>query len=108
VPVEIGGATLPKGAKVALLFGSANHDEAYFPDAARFDLRREDSKGHLTFSHGVHFCVGAPLARLEGRVALELLSQRLPGLRLAPNQRMTYLVDPIFRGLEALKVEWDG
>jgi cytochrome P450 len=108
VPVEIGGVTLPKGAKVALLFGSANHDEAYFPDAARFDLRREDSKGHLAFSHGVHFCVGAPLARLEGRVALELLSQRLPGLRLAPNQRMTYLVDPIFRGLEALKVEWNG
>jgi cytochrome P450 len=86
---------------------SANHDEAYFPDADRFDLRRDDPKGHLAFGHGIHFCIGAPLARLEGRIALELLLRRLPGLRLAPNQQLTYVVNPIHRGLKELQIEWD-
>lgn len=106
-PVEVGGVALPKGAQVALLFASANHDEAYFDDPARFDLRRADATRHIAFGHGIHFCVGAPLARLEVRVALELLIQRLPGLRLAPDQEITYVVNPIHRGLRALKIVWD-
>jgi cytochrome P450 len=106
-PVELGGVHLPQGAQLALLFASANHDEAYFPDADRFDLRRDDPKGHLAFGHGIHFCIGAPLARLEGRIALELLLRRLPGLRLAPNQQLTYVVNPIHRGLKELQIEWD-
>jgi cytochrome P450 len=106
-PVELGGVHLPQGAQLALLFASANHDEAYFPDADRFDLRRDDPKGHLAFGHGIHFCIGASLARLEGRIALELLLRRLPGLRLAPNQQLTYVVNPIHRGLKELQIEWD-
>ncbi|WP_437929083.1 cytochrome P450 [Sorangium sp. So ce291] len=106
-PVEIGGVELPKGATLALTFASANHDEAYFHDAARFDLRRQDLTRHIAFGHGIHFCVGAPLARLEVRVALELLLQRLPGLRLAPDQELSYVVNPIHRGLRALKIAWD-
>ncbi|MGK4003224.1 cytochrome P450 [Sorangium sp. So ce1036] len=107
-PVEVGGVKLPKGAQLALLFASANHDEAHFQDGARFDLRREDATRHLAFGHGVHFCVGAPLARLEVRVALELLIERLPGLRLVPDQEITYVVNPIHRGLKALQIAWDA
>ncbi|HYY78333.1 MAG TPA: cytochrome P450 [Actinomycetes bacterium] len=106
-PVELGGVRLPQGARLALLFASANHDEAYFPDAARFDLRRLDPKGHLAFGHGIHHCVGAPLARLELRVALELLIDRLPGLRLAGGQQVTFAVNPVHRGVRELHLEWD-
>lgn len=107
-PVGLSGVQLPKGARLALLFASANHDEAYFPDAARFDLRRSDSKSHLAFGHGIHHCIGAPLARLEGRVALELLIERLPGLRLATSQELTFVVNPVHRGIKELKIEWDA
>ena len=106
-PVELGGVALPRGARLALLFASANHDEAYFPDAARFDLSREQAKPHLAFGHGIHHCVGAQLARLEGKVALELLSTRLPGLRLAAGQEADWVVNPIHRGLRELHIEWD-
>lgn len=106
-PVELHGVQLPKGARLALLFASANHDEAYFPDAARFDLHRSDSKSHLAFGHGIHYCVGAPLARLEGRVALESLIERLPGLRLATSQEVSFVVNPVHRGIKELTIEWD-
>jgi cytochrome P450 len=106
-PVELGGVALPKGARLALLFASANHDEAYFPDAASFDLRREQSKSHLAFGHGIHFCVGAQLARLEGQVALELLISRLPGLRLTAGKEPVWIANPIHRGLQQLHIEWD-
>ena len=105
-PVVLAGVTLPRGAQVALLFASGSHDAAYFADAARFDLRREPGRAHLAFGHGVHFCLGAPLARIEGRVALELLARRLPGLRLA-EQEITYMASPIVRALAGLKIEWD-
>jgi cytochrome P450 len=106
-PVELGGISLPKGARLALLFASANHDDTYFTDAARFDLHRQSPKGHLAFGHGIHFCVGAPLARLEMQIALELLIWRLPGLRLAPDQGVTFVVNPIHRGPAALNINWD-
>lgn len=106
-PVEVGGVALPTGARLALLFASANHDETYFPDAARFDLRREQTRSHLAFGHGIHYCVGAALARLEGRVALELLSSRLLGLRLAAGQESDWTANPIHRGLRQLHIEWD-
>lgn len=107
-PVTLGGVDLPKGARLALLFASANHDETYFSDAARFDLHREDSKSHLAFGRGIHFCVGANLARLEGRVALELLVDRLPRLRMAPGQEITFFVNPVHRGVKELHLEWDA
>ena len=105
-PVELGGVTIPAGAQVAMLFASGSHDAAYFVDAARFDLRRESPRTHLAFGHGVHFCLGAPLARIEGRVAIELLARRLPGLRLA-EQEITYVPNPMVRALTALQIEWD-
>jgi cytochrome P450 len=76
-PVEIGGQPIPEGAKVLLLYGSANRDDAEFDRAAEFDLDRRPER-HLAFGHGVHHCLGAALARLEGRVGLEELIGRRP------------------------------
>jgi cytochrome P450 len=71
------GETVPKGSRILLLTGSANRDEREFPDADRFDVRRRPEQ-HLALGHGVHFCLGASLARLESRVALEEFSRRFP------------------------------
>lgn len=81
---ELHGTTFPKGSAVCALTGSANRDDRQFPDADRFDILR-DSKRHLGFGKGVHFCLGASLARLEGRVALEELIPQLDAAQ-APEQ----------------------
>ncbi|WAS97246.1 cytochrome P450 [Nannocystis punicea] len=75
--VEVAGAQIPAGNLVVLLLGAANRDPAQFPDPDRFDIHR-DTRGHLGFGQGIHFCVGAPLSRLEGRVAFTELIRRLP------------------------------
>jgi cytochrome P450 len=75
--VELHGVTIPSGSKVLLLNGSGNRDERHFPDAERFDVRRDIDR-HLSFGYGAHFCVGAALARLEARIALEELLARFP------------------------------
>ena len=77
--VELAGTKLPKGAYVALLLGSANRDERRFPDPDRFDVTR-DAQSHIGFGFGKHFCLGASLARMEARVALEALVPELPRL----------------------------
>ncbi len=74
--VEIAGVTIPEGGNVAALIGSANRDERRFPEPDRFDLSR-DSQGHLAFGLGKHFCLGASLARLEGRIAFQSLAPEL-------------------------------
>jgi len=103
--VTVGGVTLPEDASLLLLYGSGNHDEAVFADADEFQLQRSPNH-HLAFGHGVHFCVGAALARLEGRAAFEILCQRLPGLRLVPGQTLTHIPTLLFRGYERLEVKW--
>ncbi len=108
VPVTVGGVELPAGAKVMVPFGASGHDDAVFADPGDFDLERSRAARHLAFSKGVHHCLGAPLARLEGRVALEVLVERLPGLRLAGDGIPRY--HPVFsiRSLQALAVTWDA
>ena len=93
-----------RGEKIGLLLGAANRDPARFPDPDAFDAGR-DPNPHVAFGAGIHFCVGAPLARLEMATALPILFDRLPALRLAgaPRPRDAYH----FRGLEALDVAWD-
>ncbi len=76
-PVEVQGTVLPEGAKVLLLTGSAGRDEREFPDPDRFDIHRTMSS-HVSFGYGVHFCIGAALARLEGRIGLEEVFRRFP------------------------------
>jgi cytochrome P450 len=75
--VQHHGQTVPAGSAIVFLVGSANRDERQHPDGERFDVRRPASH-HLTFGHGIHFCLGAALARLEGRVALEEILKRFP------------------------------
>jgi cytochrome P450 len=104
-PVTVGGVSLPAGAKVFVPFGAANHDDRVFDEPDRFDLYRSGARRHLAFSKGVHYCLGAPLARLEGRVALEVLAERLPGLRLAGGEIRYHPVFSI-RSLQELLVAW--
>ena len=100
---EFAGVRFKKGERLGLLLGAANRDPARFPDPDVFDSRRSPNP-HVSFGAGIHFCVGAPLARLELTVALPILFARLPGLRLAEPPR--YRDAFHFHGLEALKVEW--
>lgn len=81
-PVELHGVVVPEGDKVLLLYASGNRDERVFPDPDRFDVRR-DASNHLSFGHGVHYCPGVHLGRLEARLALGALVQRLPDFELA-------------------------
>ncbi len=104
--VEVGGVLLPKGSRLLLLYSSANHDEACFEDPQRFDPHRKNLQ-HLNFGRGIHFCVGAQLARLELRIAIEQLLERIPGMRLVPGQDHGYHQDMvILRGIRHLQVEW--
>ncbi|GAA3906676.1 cytochrome P450 [Streptomyces gulbargensis] len=101
--IEVGGVTLPRGTEVALLLGSANRDPARFgPTAGDLDLTRSDNP-HLTFGAGVHYCLGAPLARLELHALFGEVLRQAPGLRLAaePVWRPGYVI----RGFEQLLVE---
>ena len=83
--VELHGVHIPAGSKVLLLTGSAGRDDAAFPDADRFDIHR-DIKKHVTFGYGIHFCLGASLARTEGRIALEETLKRIPEWSLVPGR----------------------
>jgi cytochrome P450 len=81
-PVELGGATIPTGAQVIISLAAANRDHHQYADAEQLDVDREESR-HLAFGFGIHFCLGAPLARMEGQIAFTSLLRRFPDLRLA-------------------------
>jgi cytochrome P450 len=101
--VEFAGVRLRRNEKIGLLLGAANRDPKRFLNPDVFDPTRTPN-AHVSFGAGIHFCVGAPLARLELAVALPILFARLPGLRLAEPAR--YRDTFHFHGLEALRVEW--
>ena len=88
--------------------GAGNHQPELFESPGEFDMRRANARKHISFGYGIHFCLGARLARLEGEIAIETLSQRLPSLRLAADQHLQYSANITFRGPVALHVEWDG
>ena len=107
--VRVGGAQIHAGQKLFLLFGSANHDEAHWPDPEQFDVRRDEGPKHLAFGHGIHFCVGARLARLEAKIAVERLVDRLPNLRLVePTAPPPINTNLVLRKLCALRVAAGG
>ncbi len=100
-PVQIAGASLAVGDRIGLVIGAANHDPARLPEPDRFDPTRAPVP-HIAFGGGIHFCLGAPLARLELQEALPILFARLPGLRLAAPPHFADRYH--FRGLKALQV----
>jgi cytochrome P450 len=105
--VTLGGVELPAGTKLLVALGSANHDEAKFPDGDRFDIRRENADEHMAFGWGRHLCIGEGLARLEMRVALEELSRRLPHLELVQGQKWEFSRNTSHRGPEHVFVTWN-
>ena len=106
--VELHNVRIPQGAIVLPAILSANRDERVFENADQLDITRSPNK-HLAFGHGIHYCLGAPLARLEGRIAFTKLIERFPGLRLAVGrQRVSYLNAPILHRPATLPVETAG
>jgi cytochrome P450 len=102
--LEVAGHVLPKGSNVVTLLAAANRDPDKFPDPDRFDVGRADNH-HLTFSHGIHYCLGAALARLEGQVVFGKLTERYPDLQLAVDpDEVEYREHFVLRGLKALPV----
>ncbi|MFE1921368.1 cytochrome P450 [Streptomyces asoensis] len=99
--IEIDGTTVPRGAEIAMLFGSANHDPAVFAEPGRLDLTRADNP-HISFSAGIHYCIGAPLARIELAASMTALLEKAPKLALAaePRRKPNFVI----RGLEGLDV----
>jgi cytochrome P450 len=103
-PVEIGGVTIPARAWVLCATSSANRDPDRFGDPDRLDVGR-DAGGHVAFGHGIHYCLGAPLARLEGEVAFGALLSRFPGLSLAADpSALRWRASSLIHGLETLPV----
>ncbi len=104
----LGGVDVPAGTRIMLNFASANHEPGRFPDPETFDIHREGANRHISFGKGIHFCLGSGLAKMEARIALELLAERLPSLRLVPDQHPSYFPNITFRGPDALHLEWDA
>jgi len=100
--IEIDGTTVPRGAEIAMLFGSANHDPEVFENPERLDLTRTDNP-HISFSAGIHYCIGAPLARIELSASMTALLEKAPTLTLStePTRKPNFVI----RGLEGLAVE---
>ncbi|MEX1113144.1 MAG: cytochrome P450, partial [Patescibacteria group bacterium] len=104
VDVAMADVVIPRGSRVHAVLASANRDEVQFPDPDRLDLSREPNR-HVAFGHGIHFCAGAALARLEGQIALTTLAQRCPDLRLTQDPAsLTWRRGLIMRGVEHLPV----
>ncbi|MBC2865154.1 cytochrome P450 family protein [Streptomyces mexicanus] len=103
-PLEIAGVAIPKGDPVMIGLTAAGRDGGRYAEPDRFDPHR-DTRGHLAFGHGIHFCLGAPLARLEARTALRTLLRRAPGLALdgPPGE---WLPGMLIRGVRSLPVRW--
>lgn len=103
--IEIGGHLIRKGQAAMAVMAAANRDPARFPDPDRLDLARADNR-HLAFGWSAHFCFGAPLARLEGRIAFETLLARLPGLALRDETALAWRTNSGLRGLVSLPISF--
>lgn len=102
--VELGGKRIERGQLVAQMLGAANRDPAVFPDPDRFDIGRQSGR-HIAFGYGIHFCIGAPLARIEAAIAFNALLRRFPALRLK-DENADWREEIVFRGLNSLKVRF--
>ena len=103
---RIAGVDVPAGTTVFLNFASANRQEDIWDDPDDFDIRRPNANQHISFGKGVHYCLGARLAKFEAQIVTEVLAQRLPSLRLMEGQRLDYFPNITFRGPTELNVTW--
>ena len=103
--VEVAGTKIAAGTRMVVMFASANRDESVFPDGDTFDPDRDDLFSHLAFGKGAHYCLGASLARLELRVALEELVKRIDSFELTAANNFDYLPSFMLRGLKSLEIE---
>ena len=101
---ELDGVHIPKGARIVIVFASANRDEAIYTDADDFNPDRDGLREHLAFGKGIHFCLGAALSRLEGKVALEELAKRLETFTLSESNALEYFPSFLLRGLTSLDI----
>jgi cytochrome P450 len=101
----VAGTAIPKGSMLWVMFGSANRDERVFPDPDRFDSTRPNLNDTVAFGRGAHFCIGAPLARLEVRILFEELAKHVEEIRFAPGTTLEYEPSFILRGLAELEIE---
>ena len=105
--VEVGGVTVRAGEPVLVVPNSANQDESAYTNPRQLDLTRREAT-HLTFGHGVHRCLGAPLARMEIQIALRSLLERLPGLQFADSEDdVVWRTGLAIRGIERMPITWD-
>ena len=105
--LEVGGVTVAKGKNAFVIVAAANHDPAHFPEPERFDISRDFGSSHVAFGQGVHFCLGANLARMETQIAVRALVERFPDLRLT-GAPLEWGDNLILRGLERLPLALTG
>jgi cytochrome P450 len=103
VETQLSGQTIPAGQRVTVWMGAANRDEAQFDRAENFVVDR-DPNAHLAFGNGIHFCLGAPLARLEATIVLSAVLERLPNLRIDPNATLEFIPSTDVHGVKSLPV----
>ena len=104
--VVLDGVAVPAGSRLLMVFAAANRDPALFERPDEFEPGRKNVQQHLAFGFGLHFCLGAPLARLEVEVLLEQVAARLPGMSIVPGQVPQYTPNTSFRAIRELKVTW--
>jgi cytochrome P450 len=102
----VGGVRIPAGSKLVIALASADRDEGVFADPDRFDIYRPNANKHLSFGRWTHFCIGAPLAKLETRVAIETLADAIPDVQLVPDQEEMWIPHMIVPRFIRLLVEW--
>jgi cytochrome P450 len=105
---ELGGFAISKGDFVFVRYGAANRDPAKFADPDRFDVRRKNASEHLAYGHGIHFCIGAMLARKEMQIAFRTLLSRLDHFAVAPDQTIAHKPNMLLRGLADFDVEFQA
>jgi cytochrome P450 PksS len=105
--VEVSGQLIHKGEFVQVNRLSANFDEGHFPEPERFDVGRNPNR-HQSFGHGVHFCLGAPLARLEVRIVLEKIAQKFQVLRIVPGAQLKQAQSMLIFGVQSVPVEFQA
>jgi pimeloyl-[acyl-carrier protein] synthase len=105
--VSLGGTEIPAGAFALMIVAAADRDPAQFKDPEKFDITRDPNE-HVAFGEGIHFCIGAPLARMEARITFEAMLERFPRLRLKdPAMKPVYKGSYFLRGLESLPLAID-